>query len=55
MDAKGGWKTVTPRRNRLVVFSSGRRTPRRGGEFGGADELNLWLTRDPRVAAPEDD
>ena len=56
MDASGGWKTVTPRRNRLVVFSSGRRTSTPWGwvTSGERTTLNLWLTRDPRVAAAED-
>ena len=57
MDAKGGWKTVTPRRNRLVVFSSGEENVHAVGVVSSGERttLNLWLTRDPRVAAPEDD
>ena len=57
MDASGGWKTVTPRRNRLVVFSSGEENVHAVGVVtsGERTTLNLWLTRDPRVAAAEDD
>ena len=57
MDASGGWKTVTPRRNRLVVFSSGEENVHVVGAVtsGERTTLNLWLTRDPRVAAAEDD
>ena len=57
MDASGGWKTVTPRRNRLVVFSSGEENVHAVGAVtaGERTTLNLWLTRDPRVAAAEDD
>ena len=57
MDASGGWKTVTPRRNRLVVFSSGEENVHAVGlvTSGERTTLNLWLTRDPRVAAAEDD
>lgn len=57
MDAIGGWKTVTPRRNRLVVFSSGEENVHAVGVVtsGERTTLNLWLTRDPRVAAPDDD
>ena len=57
MDASGGRKTVTPRRNRLVVFSSGEENVHAVGlvTSGERTTLNLWLTRDPRVAAAEDD
>ena len=57
MDASGGWKTVTPRLNRLVVFSSGEENVHAVGVVtsGERTTLNLWLTRDPRVAAAEDD
>jgi len=48
---------VRPRRNRLVVFSSGEENVHSVGVVtrGTRTTLNLWLSRDPRVAAPNDD
>ncbi len=48
---------VLPRRNRLVVFSSGEENVHSVGVVtsGERTTLNLWLSRDKRVAAPNDD
>ena len=48
---------VLPRRNRLVVFSSGEENVHSVGVVTGGERttLNLWLSRDKRVAAPNDD
>ena len=48
---------VTPRRGRLIVFSSGEENVHAVGRVtsGARATLNLWLTADPRVAAEDDD
>ena len=57
LDERGLRQVVLPRRNRLVVFSSGEENVHSVGVVTGGERttLNLWLSRDPRVAAPNDD
>jgi predicted 2-oxoglutarate/Fe(II)-dependent dioxygenase YbiX len=47
---------VTPRRGRLVVFSSGEENVHAVGKVtrGGRSTLSLWLSGDARVAAAEE-
>jgi hypothetical protein len=47
---------VTPVRGRLIVFSSGEENPHAVGRVTAGERvtLNLWLSRDPRVAADLD-
>ena len=57
LDERGLRQVVRPRRNRLVVFSSGEENVHSVGVVtsGERTTLNLWLSRDKRVAAPNDD
>lgn len=57
LDERGLRQVVLPRRNRLVVFSSGEENVHAVGVVtsGERTTLNLWLSRDKRVAAPNDD
>ena len=57
LDERGLRQVVLPRRNRLVVFSSGEENVHSVGVVtsGERTTLNLWLSRDKRVAAPNDD
>lgn len=57
LNERGLRQVVRPRRNRLVVFSSGEENVHSVGVVtrGTRTTLNLWLSRDPRVAAPNDD
>ena len=57
LDERGLRQVVLPRRNRLVVFSSGEENVHSVGVVtsGQRTTLNLWLSRDKRVAAPNDD
>ena len=57
LDERGLRQVVLPRRNSLVVFSSGEENVHSVGVVtsGERTTLNLWLSRDKRVAAPNDD
>ena len=57
LDERGLRQVVLPRRNRRVVFSSGEENVHSVGVVtsGERTTLNLWLSRDKRVAAPNDD
>ena len=57
LDERGLRQVVLPRRNRLVVFSSGEENVHSVGVVtsGERTTLNLLLSRDKRVAAPNDD
>ena len=57
LDERGLRQVVRPRRNRLVVFSSGEENVHSVGVVtsGERTTLILWLSRDKRVAAPNDD
>ena len=57
LDERGLRQVVLPRRNRLVVFSSGEENVHSVGVVtsGERTTLNLWLSRDKKVAAPNDD
>ena len=57
LDERGLRQVVLQRRNRLVVFSSGEENVHSVGVVtsGERTTLNLWLSRDKRVAAPNDD
>ena len=57
LDERGLRQVVLPRRNRLVVFSSGEENVHSVGVVtsGERTTLNLWLSRDKRVAAPNVD
>lgn len=57
LDERGLRQVVLPRRNRLVVFSSGEENVHSVGVVtsGERTTLNLWLSRDKRFAAPNDD
>ena len=57
LDERGLRQVVLPRRNRLVVFSSGEENVHSVGVVtsGERTTLNLWLSRDKMVAAPNDD
>ena len=57
LDERGLRQVVLPRRTRVVVFSSGEENVHSVGVVtsGERTTLNLWLSRDKRVAAPNDD